>query len=248
MSENTQYQLNFLWAAYFGIKKDEAEGDEDKAIRACCRRAYRDLSRTLKYTYSSSELDSWTKEKKKDEDAYKEGKENKDTYTEKMKKYKNDVEEKLTELCKNIPTEEGAFKEWHFAACKYIIDKSNVACDLITGGNKEHVALFKAAPTIGQAQKWVNMTLKYMLVMGIERMEALKPVLHVPVDSYIIEKAQDELDVQSPFPNWSKINDYGKYLNYQDDIKKNAAEKKNKTAIDWEGDAWIDIATTSQEN
>ncbi len=224
MSESTAYQLDFLWAAYFGIKRATAERSEGAAIDACCYRAYRDLSRTLKYTHSSSELDSWTKEKKK-------------AYIKIRDGYIDNVVEKLRDRCMGIPTEEGAFNQWHRDACEKIISLAG-----------EQEGLFKVAPTVGQAQKWVNMTLKYMLVMGLERMEALKPVLHVPVDSYMIEAAKEKeenglgVDPPSDTWTWSKIDDYGTYLSYQKAIKEAAIKKGYKTAIDWEGDAWSDIA------
>lgn len=41
----------------------------------------------------------------------------------------------------------------------------------------------------GQAQKWLNMTIKYMWITGKwnKKLQLLLPVLHVPDDSYIIE-------------------------------------------------------------
>lgn len=78
--------------------------------------------------------------------------------------------------------------------------------------------------TIGQAQKWVNMTLKYWLLFGKERVHSIEnnaAYFHIPIDS-IIQK--------SMFPNmqhtaWSKMNNYDlEYMNYQNDFRKNFSE------------------------
>lgn len=44
--------------------------------------------------------------------------------------------------------------------------------------------------TYGQAQKWINMTIKYLYILGSEFNDQDIKKLHVPIDSKIIEKAQ----------------------------------------------------------
>ena len=220
MSNNTEYQQDFLWFTYFGITWTKAKANKDKALASCCNRAYRDLSRTLDYTHPVSELDSrtWKKEKKEEREAYICAK----------KKYKTDVVDYLITQCKNIPKGEELFNKWHKKACVKIIALAG-----------DEGKLFKTKPTYGQAQKWVNMTIKNMLVMGLWDMDELKSYLHIPLDSFIFERAKQELGVQCPFDSWSGIDNYEEYLDYQNEIKK-AVKEKNKTAIDWEGPAWID--------
>lgn len=217
MDEDFKYQQDFLWFTYFGITWTKANADKEKALINCCNRAYRDLSRTLDYTHPISELDSkaWKKEER-------------EAYISAKKKYRADVIDYLVTQCKNIPTGKEPFKDWHEAACRYVIDES-----------KKFEGLFKKPPTYGQAQKWVNMTIKNMLVMGLWDMDELKPYLHIPLDSLIFKQAKQKLAVQCPFHSWSGIDDYKEYINYQDEIKK-AVKKINKTAIDWEGPAWIE--------
>lgn len=41
--------------------------------------------------------------------------------------------------------------------------------------------------TIGQSQKWLNMTLKYLWLLNILLDGLNEEYLHIPVDSYIIE-------------------------------------------------------------
>lgn len=67
---------------------------------------------------------------------------------------------------------------------------------------------------IGQAQKWINMTLKYWLLFGndkINYIEENSTFFHIPIDSYVQKGMFDE---KTPKP-WSKIDDYDIYFNYQ---------------------------------
>ena len=68
--------------------------------------------------------------------------------------------------------------------------------------------------TIGQAQKWINMTLKYWLLFGEERIENIEKnaeYFHIPIDSYVQKGMFSEKN-----PNaWSNILDYDTYFSYQ---------------------------------
>ncbi|MBQ4601509.1 MAG: hypothetical protein IJB24_01485 [Clostridia bacterium] len=119
--------------------------------------------------------------------------------------------------------------EWYEKACNKIIEKAEETC-------KEF--------HFGQAQKWLNMTIKYMLVMGLheEKFNSIKPYLHVPVDNYIIKAAKDK-GVKTPSASWSQW-DYTKYRKFQKDLRK----KINEPAIDWESSAWIKIANDKNKS
>ncbi|MFK7749491.1 MAG: hypothetical protein AB8B65_13935 [Kordia sp.] len=78
--------------------------------------------------------------------------------------------------------------------------------------------------SIGQSQKWVNMTLKYWLLFGNKRIPSIEKnaiYFHIPIDS-IIQK--------SMFPNmkhnaWSKMKDYDLvYMEYQKKFRTNSNE------------------------
>lgn len=113
----------------------------------------------------------------------------------------------------------------------------------------------------GQAQKWINMSLKYMWLLGlIDEKDISK--LEVPIDSYIYKAAKIEngkkiieesaitgLGVKpikrTKLKNnkktneevaWSRINK-GEYETYQANIRK--ALGQNMSPIEWEFDAWI---------
>ena len=66
----------------------------------------------------------------------------------------------------------------------------------------------------GQSQKWVNMTLKYWLLFGNERINSVElnaKYFHIPIDSYVQKGMFKE---KTPKP-WSKISDYKDYMRYQ---------------------------------
>ena len=66
----------------------------------------------------------------------------------------------------------------------------------------------------GQAQKWVNMTLKYWLLFGENRINSIERnamYFHIPIDSYVQKGMFSE---NNPRP-WSKIDNYDEYFEYQ---------------------------------
>jgi hypothetical protein len=72
---------------------------------------------------------------------------------------------------------------------------------------------------IGQAQKWINMTLKYWLLLGEKRINGIEKnskYFHIPIDSYVQKGMFSE-----KYPDaWSKIANYETYLNYQERHRK----------------------------
>ena len=106
--------------------------------------------------------------------------------------------------------------------------------------------------TYGQAQKWVNMTLKYLWLLDMLPKDLSEAKLHVPVDSFILEalKETQQFNTEgnkitgSYYYNgeaWSAISEYKNYKNLQDGIR-NIAEKQGISPIQWEGSAWMDVA------
>lgn len=75
---------------------------------------------------------------------------------------------------------------------------------------------------LGQAQKWLNMALKYALVCGGGRLPErhdLFALAHVPIDRYIL--ASNEFKGLAHFGQpWSRIDDYDKYLDFQKEVRK----------------------------
>lgn len=72
--------------------------------------------------------------------------------------------------------------------------------------------------TYGQAQKWINMYLKYLFALGDVRVPGIVKnyqFFHIPIDNII----QDELNKDKGLKRipiaWSKLNNYQVYLDYQ---------------------------------
>jgi hypothetical protein len=70
---------------------------------------------------------------------------------------------------------------------------------------------------IGQAQKWVNMALKYVFVFGVARLPgftSLYPLCHVPIDNILL--GIEEFRGLATFNEaWSRIMKYEDYMSFQ---------------------------------
>lgn len=112
----------------------------------------------------------------------------------------------------------GEFNTWHRKVCnqlRKVYENSTTAkCGTLT---------------YGQAQKWINMTIKYLLIIyelyGFDEAwnEFFKSA-HIPIDSIMYKTVKNELHVDPPKESWSKLDDYSEYLEYQNSIRQ-AVEK-----------------------
>ncbi|WP_165164711.1 hypothetical protein [Corynebacterium qintianiae] len=89
----------------------------------------------------------------------------------------------------------------------------------------------------GQAQKWLNMTLKYLAVLDHPGVQRVYPFLHVPVDRYVYSAAAQE-GVKIPGV-WSTL-DCEEYIAYQEDVR-NMVKTAGKFScpLDWEANVWV---------
>lgn len=229
---------DFLWSTYFGITKTDAELNKRKAAYCCADRAYRDLCRRISFAYSSSEIEEMKKEEREE-------------YIQKKQEFRYCVSEYIVESILNLKSD---FDGFHKAICSGIISFSN-------GNNsckKRFNEIFNEPLNYGLAQKWLNMTIKNMIVMGLWNniLDNYLPYLHIPLDSYIFDAASGEegepicegenvkhlgINEKEYFKNytWSNIPNNNafieKYYQYQKRIK----EKTNCNQIEWEHKAWI---------
>lgn len=239
--------FDFLLYSYFGIKESDLNDQSKKDIPyICAKRAYLDLARTVKYRYSSSELEEMKSKKSSKEDK------------DKATNFIDSKNELIKNICENIlfpiETKEGEisfknsdFDDWHKAKCREIINFMNNSID------KSNTKILKKENfAIGQAQKWVNMTLKYLWLLNALPTGVKPEYLHVPIDSYIIEIAYDNKNKfenalgleDKPPKSWSKLPKYETYFGIQKTIRE-AIKKKttNETIpIKWESLAWIEVA------
>lgn len=78
--------------------------------------------------------------------------------------------------------------------------------------------------TYGNAQKWLNMTFKYMLsANNMDYNLKVFEVCHIPIDRIIMDIAKDKLSVEPLSCAWSNCNDWKEIQRYQDSIR-NAVE------------------------
>ena len=126
----------------------------------------------------------------------------------------------------------------------------------------------------GQAQKWLNMTLKYMYLLGFwdDDLKRFSKVLHVPIDNYIIEAVWHEgetennkiklknkiwlIKIPSPYGDSVRKNKYNQEIiiswsKWSEDEYKDFQIKlrkhpllEGKSPLEWENDIWIKIASS----
>lgn len=230
--------IDFLLYSYFGITQaDLVEKDEEKLVVKCAQRAYQDLCRTLKFREKTSADGLSAKEKRKIEEAHNAFR---DGICQEISRLV------LTSLLAATPKEE-EFDEKHKDACDAIYTEAAKKPEVL----RENLSY-------GQAQKWLNMTMKYMWLLGLweDQFEKMLPVLHVPVDSYIMEAASDcgmciptraggggkyESEKSKPWSQWTGE----EYRKFQTDLRK---VLKPQVPLKWEGPAWIDIAQKRASN
>lgn len=229
-----------MWFTYFGITRTEAvaDGELTTALRQCIRRAYLDLSRRVPYQYSIKKLKEKTEEER-------------NAYIKLKKNFKLAVEDHLVaQIGRLLDDANLDFDTWHKGLCSPTED---LCIDRIAAKHKGLLSE-AAAFSVGLSQKWVNMTLKNMLVMGPwdDRLLKRRTVLHIPVDSYILDAARVDLGkpiferekatglgVTMKIGKWSQIDSYQKYMGFQEAIRQTLAETTHQAPIDWEGPAWI---------
>jgi DNA polymerase-3 subunit alpha len=67
----------------------------------------------------------------------------------------------------------------------------------------------------GQAQKWINMCLKYLSMLDHSLVENHYEYFHVPIDNYIVDTTGIKLYVA-----WSRLDDYNEYLKFQKSFRR----------------------------
>lgn len=75
--------------------------------------------------------------------------------------------------------------------------------------------------SVGQAQKWINMTLKYLFALGESRFKGISEnyqFYHIPIDNIIQEKLEQE-GIEKFKERWSRIKSYSDYLGYQKKVR-----------------------------
>lgn len=198
---------------------------EDPVVGLCewaTNRAYLDMSRTLRFKRAPKE-------------------------TRALDEVKEDLRnparaEVVGIFYKQIGALDGeSFDKWHQATCEMVMEHYNTFTD------SEGQSLLLIDMSYGQAQKWLNMTLKYiwLVVQTNKSFGYYKAVLdnqdklHIPLDSYILAyiKKKRICKVEAGFcsSTWSKISDYDSYLAFQMELRNALAPS---SPIKWELVEW----------
>lgn len=113
------------------------------------------------------------------------------------------------------------FDSWHYKVCDHI---RTLYRDVGVG------------LTYGQCQKWVNMTFKYLYIIGEIVNPSYFDYLHIPLDNYVFDVVCKEFNQQKPKIPWSRWDDYAEqYLAYQKMIRENV----NEIPLRWEFKFWL---------
>lgn len=113
----------------------------------------------------------------------------------------------VTEIQTKTFNNQNQFDRWHEEKCKLL--------------KAEYKKLIGYPLTIGQAQKWINMTLKYLFALGEDRVKGILTnykFFHIPIDNIIQDKLRDTVDKIDQ--SWSTIDDYSLYLDYQKKVRR----------------------------
>ena len=238
--------FEFLWFSYFGIRKEDTDekaenGKKNELITICAQRAYLDLCRTIKFVKDES----------------------KNNISKKEKDERADFQGAICEIIAGnikyhiLKSDEDSYDDIHKKVCTFIIEKVNSYKDDFMADNF----------TYGQAQKWLNMTIKYMYLMGFwkDEFKNIEKALHIPVDSYIIQAVWGNDDIKLPLikdkllkngtrgaysdekiKKWSKWRRY-EYRRFQNTLKKYLAENlPDKTPLEWEAEVWMGAANENK--
>ena len=125
------------------------------------------------------------------------------------------IKEDINHLFFHLTPSKDRFDSWHQSVCDRLICYS------------------EGVLTYGQAQKWINMTLKYISMFNHSITESTYEYYHVPVDNYILQTTNYKLSKP-----WSRLNSYEEYLNFQKWFKNNY----DGIPLDVEFNMWIETA------
>jgi hypothetical protein len=141
---------------------------------------------------------------------------------------KEELKRRIVTLSEDKDISLDRFNAWHNGACnalKNYYEKSLNA---------------KIRFTYGQAQKWINMTMKYCWVCGgrLDGLQQWFPMAHVAVDEVILIAALEEKVVTNrPCVKWSKWDNEKEYKDFQFTLR-NVTAKKNKVPLELEFEWW----------
>ena len=217
---------DFLWFVNFGITRTQAEEDHNKALTCCISSAYNDACRHINYLRSVSEINAMKNRDSSDAD-----KETAIEFESKKEEFKRQcsiaILNGIQELLSSGTID---YDCWHRNLCTG--KELGAVPDGLFKDNSQGL-------TIGQIQKWVNMSIKNMLIMSFwdNALAGYKGKIHVPIDDKIYNKAKEEVGVITVLPKeWNKISNYDEYMRFQEELRN---KLKTTPPIVWEWETWL---------
>lgn len=132
------------------------------------------------------------------------------------------LRERIADIAEETHMTQEGFDEWHRETCS-LVRQPYVAAGI--------------AFTWGQAQKWLNMTIKYLYIVGSCSFDGVFRFCHIPIDNYVFQIARKELGIPVPSERWSRWNDYdGQYMTYQKELR---SRIKGYDPLRWEFKFWM---------
>lgn len=244
--------LDFLVYSLFGkpyrVILEMAGEEMDGVLDLCAQRAYRDLSRTLRFCSADS------KEGRKEVEAKK---------RELLKKARKAVVDGSKDLLSS--GSQNDFDRLHKEICEDNSRRSIVMAvreapgiDVLKPVGKEGKTFYP-----GQAQKWLNMTLKYFWILDLLQSKdepcPVESYLHAPIDSFVLKALLKDENLSTlmqtrglangadakkviktahaPWSQWS----YEDYAEIQA-LVRSLSESSGRCPIEWEMRAWLDAS------
>jgi hypothetical protein len=143
----------------------------------------------------------------------------------------------VVELLRELPTKtilfQPDFDQWHQAACTRLKNLYRKH-----GFNKF---------SVGQAQKWLNMSMKYVFTLGEARLPGFASLFqfaHAPIDKDFLERVELKLDIPRPCVSWSRWDNYAAYLKYQKEIRDRCPGSVPLAVEFW---LWLDNSSVENE-
>ena len=174
MRITTEDKLEYLKRLYFGadVVSEAHDGDVPARFRAASTAAYGDMARTL--VGKKARNARWSRTSRHPKFSA--------VFTPAAREaFRAEVTAKLWRAVHDPAYESSdrrAFDAWHGALCDAVMDVG------VPSGNTVRHPLF-----YGQAQKWVNMTIKYAWVIG-GLVEDPSPWCHFPVDNIMLSSVE----------------------------------------------------------
>lgn len=132
------------------------------------------------------------------------------------------IKDQILNLSKNDHFDKEMFDSWHTKICEILYKTYN------DSGVPFHY---------GQAQKWVNMAMKYLSVIDSSKTAFCFEFLHVPIDSIVIDLACEDFGLARPASRWSRMTK-DEYVSYQAELCSQIKENTGMSPLLWEFRSW----------